>query len=274
MRVSEIARLARQRGATSFLQKRGYALPAIAVGLQVPGAIADAIQRYEDIEHSMNRAAGEPLDPSVAEKRADWGALLSGMAGAKPSAPKAAPIYAGKPAPTGWATPPGPSKGQIGSAIGGQLLMSMLSTLAKGPAEGISERLKGVFAPKPPGVFQTMQSTAVESLGKSVGEAGAGLVRDIASKALSLVGGIGDQSARTAIIQALKAEDPILAEADDKALMEAYHTMVRFAPMLSTDKNAVRSFLRQAVMSGSGPDYASIKLLADSEHAVTGGGKV
>jgi hypothetical protein len=84
---------------------------------------------------------------------------------------------------------------------------------------------------------------------------------------------MGDASAREAIISNLKRTDSVLMNADDKTLMEAYHTMTRFAPVLSTDKNAVRSFLRQAVMSGSGPDYMSIKLLADSERAVTGGDK-
>jgi hypothetical protein len=37
---------------------------------------------------------------------------------------------------------------------------------------------------------------------------------------------------------------------------------------LSTDKNAVLSFLRQAVMSGSGPDFMAIKLLSDAEKSV------
>jgi hypothetical protein len=46
--------------------------------------------------------------------------------------------------------------------------------------------------------------------------------------------------------------------------------MIRFAPVLSTDKNAVRSYLREAVMSGAGPNYSTIKSLADAEHTVTG----
>lgn len=106
--------------------------------------------------------------------------------------------------------------------------------------------------------------------GKEMGISGANLLRDIAAKAREAVGRPGDDAARKAIIDHLKKNDTVLANADDKTLMEAYHTMSRFAPVLSTDKNAVRSFLRQAVMSGAGPDYMSIKLLADSERAVTG----
>jgi hypothetical protein len=106
--------------------------------------------------------------------------------------------------------------------------------------------------------------------GKEMGISGANLLRDIAAKAREAVGRPGDDATRKAIIGELKKNDTVLANADDKTLLEAYHTMSRFAPVLSTDKNAVRSFLRQAVMSGAGPDYMSIKLLADSERAVTG----
>jgi len=46
--------------------------------------------------------------------------------------------------------------------------------------------------------------------------------------------------------------------------------MTSVAPFLSRDKNAVRSFLRAAAMSGSGLDFNTIKLLAEAERAVTG----
>lgn len=114
-------------------------------------------------------------------------------------------------------------------------------------------------------------SSAIGAFGKEMGTTGANLLRDIANKAMEAVGQAGDASARQAILGELKRIDPVLADADDKILMESYHTMTRFAPVLSTDKNAVRSFLRQAVMSGTGPDFMSIKHLADSERAVTGG---
>lgn len=111
------------------------------------------------------------------------------------------------------------------------------------------------------------------ALASGLGVVGASLLKDMMAKAKSAVGSIGQDAARKAVLDQLKKEDPILAMADDKVLMEAYHTMARFAPTLSTDKNAVRSFLRQAVMNGVGPDYMAIKLLADSERSVTGKGK-
>ncbi len=41
--------------------------------------------------------------------------------------------------------------------------------------------------------------------------------------------------------------------------------MKRFAPTLSSDPNAVRSFLREAATSGAGVNYNTIKLLAEAE---------
>jgi len=53
-----------------------------------------------------------------------------------------------------------------------------------------------------------------------------------------------------------------------KALGEAFATLVRFAPSLALDINAVRSYLREAVISGGGINYATIKQLADTEKVI------
>ena len=221
MRVSDLARLAARRGATSYLQKRGYILPAVAIGANIPGAVNRAREGYRTTEHSLNRAAGEQLDPTVAEKRADMMQFMKGLAGAKP------PMGGMHGTPL---TMPG-----LAQHFGGHLLSSMIAPIVQAPAQGIADRIKGLFAPAAPGSSPN------------------------------------DAAMRLTVLKQLKAEDPVLSQADDKTITDAYQTMVRFAPVLSTDKNAVRSFLRQAVMSGAGPDYASIKLLADSERSVTGG---
>lgn len=111
---------------------------------------------------------------------------------------------------------------------------------------------------------------AIGAVGKELGSSVAGLMRDMAAKATAAIGNLGQSAARNALLKGLKKDDSVLSEADDKSLMKSYHTMQRFAPVLATDENAVRSFLRQSVMSGNGPDFNTIKLLADSERAVTG----
>jgi hypothetical protein len=56
---------------------------------------------------------------------------------------------------------------------------------------------------------------------------------------------------------------------DSKVLLrDSYGTMERFAPTLSLDINAVRSFLREAVLGGSGVNYATIKNLVDTEKSI------
>jgi hypothetical protein len=53
-----------------------------------------------------------------------------------------------------------------------------------------------------------------------------------------------------------------------QALSDAYKTLKTFAPSLSKDPHVTRSWLRQAVMSGmhnTGPDFATIRLLSETE---------
>lgn len=258
MRLTDLAQMVGRRGAARFLEKRGYELPAIALGLALPGIVRDADKTYDRVTESVNRAGEGVLDPLTTAKHA------------APIPPSMYPFVHGA---TGVGKPPAmPSWSEVGGHLGGGLLGQALGPLVSAPAAGLAERIKGYFGPQQ-SVMDEFKHTAITTLGKSVADAGVSLLKDLASKAVSAVGSAGDQAARVAILKALKLEDPILAEQPDKVLMEAYHTMVRFAPTLSTDKNAVRSFLRQAVMSGSGPDYATIKLLADSENAVTNKGK-
>lgn len=70
-------------------------------------------------------------------------------------------------------------------------------------------------------------------------------------------------------IQAI-TQDPTLQDADKFELEAAFDSMKKVAPSLASDPNAVRSFLRGAVMSGGGVDYNTLKLLAETENASTG----
>lgn len=67
----------------------------------------------------------------------------------------------------------------------------------------------------------------------------------------------------TVLRDALRSNPDVL-----KQLKEAFSTLVRFAPSLSLDINAVRSYLREAIISGGGINYATIKQLADTEKVI------
>ena len=126
-------------------------------------------------------------------------------------------------------------------------------------------------------------------VGKVLGAAAAtGLAGAVGGGLMSALGkGIskGYDTLDTALFQAPKREqlfaglvrtDPVLTDAvrrDPKAqvvLEEAFQTMVRYAPHLSVDINAVRSFLREAVIGGGGVNYATIKNLVETEKTITG----
>lgn len=122
-----------------------------------------------------------------------------------------------------------------------------------------------------------MDEVAAENFAKSVGselgKSTVGLAGDILSRtfdtATGLPGQIMQQQQRQSIFDSLRAEDDVIAKADPQQLNDAYHTMVRFAPTLATDKNAVKTFLRESTLYGTGPNFMSIKQLADAEESVT-----
>jgi hypothetical protein len=69
------------------------------------------------------------------------------------------------------------------------------------------------------------------------------------------------------VFEAIK-KDPIIAKADPALIHSSYNTMKHFAPHLAADENATKSFLRENAIYGTGPSYASLKVLADAEVAV------
>jgi len=109
---------------------------------------------------------------------------------------------------------------------------------------------------------------AAKGFGSQLGKSTVGLLGDLLSKATDAPSAMMARSERGNIFDALQKEDDVIARADPEELAEAYHTMVRFAPTLSTDKNAVKTFLRESVLYGTGPNPMAIKQLAEAEAAV------
>ena len=114
---------------------------------------------------------------------------------------------------------------------------------------------------------ETFATNFFQQAGKEVASQAMGLLKDVTSKAVTQ---ISNGPAINAMLQAVVKGDPILAKADPALLSKAYHSMANFAPTLAKDENAVRSFLRESVMAGNGPDYATIANLAKAEATITG----
>jgi hypothetical protein len=280
VRLTDVVNLVAQRGAARYAEKRAGVLLPLAVGAMIPGIV------HRAIEHSRN--SERAMDQTKMSADMSWAGRPQGGSGSMFDFRRFNPNKAVTPRAQaqkgfGEAMPDAHGMGQrAGEGLMGGLeglLGSPVEGVSKGVSGGISEMIKrkmlggGREYGEQKDPMHLGGTAAIQTFGKGVGEMGIDLLRDMAAKAMTAASHAGDSSAREAILGELKRNDPVLADANDKVLMEAYHTMTRFAPTLSTDKNAVRSFLRQAVMSGSGPDYMSIKLLADAERAVTGGPK-
>jgi hypothetical protein len=254
MRLNDITECVKEHGMRRYAVKRGFVLPLVA-GASAVAATQHGLGTYRDARETLDRASHQQLAPDVARnKTAAPGGLPPGGGGFGASMGQAA-------------------QSGVGSGLGslaGAPLAGAAAGITGSIGDGIKQMLMGRQFGERKDPLHMLGSAAIGSFGKGLGDLGVQLLQDIASKAVAAAGNVGQNAARQAILSQLKQEDSILSQADDRVLMEAYHTMTRFAPTLSTDKNAVRSFLRQAVMSGTGADYSTIKHLADSERAVTG----
>jgi hypothetical protein len=111
-------------------------------------------------------------------------------------------------------------------------------------------------------------SSFAKSVGSALGTSIVGLLGDLLSKTVQAPSQMMQNRAQKSVFDALREKDEVLSQADPQQLLESYHTMTRFAPTLATDMNAVKTFLRESVLYGTGPNVISIKQLADAEHAI------
>lgn len=160
--------------------------------------------------------------------------------------------------------------------LGGSLIG--LGALGAPTIEAWGEKLKNRLGPTPAPLHEraemdtTLATNYAKSVGAELGKKTVGLLGDFLSKAVGAPAAMFQNRERASIFDQLQQEDDVIAQADPQQLAEAYHTMVRFAPTLATDKNAVKTFLRESVLYGTGPNFMAIKQLADSEHAVNNTG--
>lgn len=154
-----------------------------------------------------------------------------------------------------------------GGLAAGAGLMGLANRLGKDTSDTKSYQLNKMLNPLTDRVHadELVAKSFFSSLGSDMASGLTGLLTDMASKAMGVMhsGEAGD-----AMVEAMMASDPILRRGDKNAILDAYHSMAKFAPTLAADENAVRSFLRESVMAGNGPDYASIANLARAERDV------
>lgn len=107
----------------------------------------------------------------------------------------------------------------------------------------------------------------VEAAAKEfAGTLGKNLASTVSSPS-SLIGALSGAGGSN-IVETLMRTDDIIKKADKTLIYSAYETMKSVAPTLSKDINAVRSFLREVAMTGTGPDYNTIRQLADTEKTI------
>lgn len=174
----------------------------------------------------------------------------------------------------------------LGSTLGGglgELISSPLTGVARGvqaaltaPGTTYGYRLDKMLNSGMSGLMDRIRAPDIaaerfiETAAGNMADKATDLLADMSSKAVSsLTDTMVNSPARRAILDQLRKEDNIISQMGEQELMDAYHSITKFAPTLATDKNAVRSALRQAAQFEGGLDYMTIKGLAEAEAAVT-----
>lgn len=149
----------------------------------------------------------------------------------------------------------------VGGLLGGDRPGETLSYRINRGMHGLLDRIRA---------DEQVGEQFARGVGSGAAESLVGLTRDIMTKGYeTMKDTLALSPVRKKIFSVLKKEDDIIGMADNRTLMEAYHTMSNVAPQLSTDKNAVKSVLRMAATSGGGLDFTTIKGIADAEAAVS-----
>lgn len=113
----------------------------------------------------------------------------------------------------------------------------------------------------------SIRSNTLGGIGKGVGDAiGDVFIRTPVSEVTKFVKKkfVAEPKQRAALLAALEHDD-VLGQTPRDAIDSAHGTLKRFSPSLAEDPNAVRSYLRTAVMSHGGVDLATIRMLLDAE---------
>ena len=131
--------------------------------------------------------------------------------------------------------------------------------------EFCEEKVANVYAP----VYPSMQNALSTAISQQLATKFVGDPIDAAHKVLTKK--LYDEPKQQAAYDDAISSDEILQEAhrsNPRALQESFSTLKTFAPSMAKNPQAAKSFLRQATMSGmqgSGPDFATIRLLAETE---------
>ena len=138
-------------------------------------------------------------------------------------------------------------------------------TVKAGYDQFSEEKIANIYTP----VYPSMQSALSTSLAQQLASKFVGEPIDAAHKVLKKK--LYDEPKQEAAFHDAIRGDDMLQEAhrsNPRALEETFSTLKTFAPSIAKNPSATKSFLRQATMSGmhgGGPDFATIRLMAETE---------
>ena len=120
-----------------------------------------------------------------------------------------------------------------------------------------------------------MDEVAAQSFAKTLGSEAALGLTGLLGQGVDVATAIPRQRQYGDLFSHLVDTDPILGMAtpDQQELMQsAYQSMQRVSPTIAADPFATKNYLREVMVTGNGPDHATLGNLAKSEESIRGRG--
>lgn len=116
---------------------------------------------------------------------------------------------------------------------------------------------------------ELVASSYAQQLAKNVANMSANVVAQTGVAAGAIPGALR----RTNMAEQVLEQDEMLRNAtpaEKQRALQSYESMSRYAPDVATDPIAAANFMRESVVSGNGPDYATIGALGQAQKNVAG----
>lgn len=115
-----------------------------------------------------------------------------------------------------------------------------------------------------------MDQVAAESFAKEMGSQAAQGISGLFGQAVNSGIDSVNETRQQGRVRQMITEDPILSRATKEEaglMLDAYNTALNTGPTIMANPYAARNFLREVLVTGNGPDHASLKAIAESERA-------
>lgn len=157
----------------------------------------------------------------------------------------------------------------LGGAVLGTGLLSLAEPMMEPVLEGFGQdvRRENVNLFDRARMDELAAEEFAKTLGRNAGDSLSGMMGDVTQQTKN----VAMRRKNRQLVEDLILNDPILQNATPEQadlLIQAYNSFAQTAPTMMSDPFAARNALREVMITGNGPDYATLKNMAEGERAL------